>query len=426
MYEKKPTARYRFPVLVCDAHERMSLAVIRSLGRAGYPVHACSPHAYAAGFRSAGTAAHAVCPPAAHRSFVPWLREYCRAHGIRCVVPTEPVLLAIRPVFDEFAARLPMSSDETTVFRGINKFDLFDTLLADGASAAAGGLPPLIKLRRGDAPPTESSLAKLGFPVFIKTDGSYSVDGDSATLRARTAAEAQDLIGQLQRTTDRLVVQGNVPGTGVGAFALRWNGRILAKFMHLRLHEIPSRGWSSMSLSWMNDGIMDDAIARLEQLDWQGVAMMEYRWNPADERFALIEMNGRFWGSLHLPLYAGVDFPALLLDAFRGVMPDETQTTVRDVVCRDAILDLKYTWSRCRSRDVAVIDKLRAVFDYVRNSLDPQVRSTLLFPGDRQVSLFVWWQYVARWFERRRAGSNPDADPGVPQPESIASGTAEE
>ena len=35
----------------------------------------------------------------------------------------------------------------------------------------------------------------------------------------------------------------------------------------------------------------------------------------------LMEINGRFWGSLQLAVDAGVDFPALLLDAAFGASP---------------------------------------------------------------------------------------------------------
>jgi len=41
--------------------------------------------------------------------------------------------------------------------------------------------------------------------------------------------------------------------------------------------------------------------------------MVEYRMNPPTGRFALMEVNGRFWGSLPLALHAGADFPMALV-----------------------------------------------------------------------------------------------------------------
>ena len=55
-------ARADFPVLVLDAHAMGNIAVVRSLGRAGYPVHAVSTRADALGLRSNFAARGEVCP----------------------------------------------------------------------------------------------------------------------------------------------------------------------------------------------------------------------------------------------------------------------------------------------------------------------------------------------------------------------------
>jgi hypothetical protein len=40
--------------------------------------------------------------------------------------------------------------------------------------------------------------------------------------------------------------------------------------------------------------------------------MVEYRVDPQTGSALLMEVNGRFWGSLPLAYYAGADFPYLL------------------------------------------------------------------------------------------------------------------
>ena len=42
--------------------------------------------------------------------------------------------------------------------------------------------------------------------------------------------------------------------------------------------------------------------------------MVEFKWNPNNRTFALMEINGRFWGSLPLAVAAGADFPAMLYE----------------------------------------------------------------------------------------------------------------
>lgn len=49
----------------------------------------------------------------------------------------------------------------------------------------------------------------------------------------------------------------------------------------------------------------------LDHVAWHGVAMVEFKVTPNGTPY-LMEINGRFWGSLQLAIDAGVDFPWLL------------------------------------------------------------------------------------------------------------------
>ena len=53
-------------------------------------------------------------------------------------------------------------------------------------------------------------------------------------------------------------------------------------------------------------------------LRWNGVAMVEFKIDKRDNLPKLMEINPRFWGSLALPIYAGVDYPYLLFQLARG------------------------------------------------------------------------------------------------------------
>jgi predicted ATP-grasp superfamily ATP-dependent carboligase len=58
--------------------------------------------------------------------------------------------------------------------------------------------------------------------------------------------------------------------------------------------------------------VLDAGRRLLDDLDWRGVAMVEYKRDAVSGRPVFMEVNGRFWGSLQLAIDAGVDFPALL------------------------------------------------------------------------------------------------------------------
>ena len=59
----------------------------------------------------------------------------------------------------------------------------------------------------------------------------------------------------------------------------------------------------------------------LGPLGWHGVAMLEFKQDAAHREVFLIEVNGRFWGSLQLAIAAGVDFPYLTYQLAVGERP---------------------------------------------------------------------------------------------------------
>ena len=133
--------------------------------------------------------------------------------------------------------------------------------------------------------------------------------------------------------------------------------------------------------------------------------MLEYRWDPTSDSFRLLEMNARFWGSLHLALYAGVDFPRLLVDAFFGHASEPMLDPTATVRCRNLALEARYLATRLRDRHLGIAAKLACVAEFVWLTVDPRVRSDLWFPGDRR----VWWRQFRQYAASRRRRSRTAA-----------------
>ena len=131
-------------------------------------------------------------------------------------------------------------------------------------------------------------------------------------------------------------------------------------------------------------------------MDWQGVGMLEYRWDPATGDFCLIEFNSRFWGSLHLALYAGVDFPALLVDAYFGHPRDSTPARL-GTKCRLTFPnEVEYVWSCLKDRGLPAFTKVWVVAEFFLLGMDPRVKSDMLYDGDRS----LYWSMFVRAIRR--------------------------
>lgn len=65
--------------------------------------------------------------------------------------------------------------------------------------------------------------------------------------------------------------------------------------------------------------MVDHAVKLLERVKWHGVAMVEFKIERDSGIPMLMEINGRFWGSLQLAVDAGLNFPYLLYQAMQGI-----------------------------------------------------------------------------------------------------------
>lgn len=378
--------RSQFPVLVMEATSTGSLAVIRSLGKAGYPVHAASSDPDADGFYSTFTCRRCCHPGYASPKFLPWLENYVMAEGIAAIIPSESFLLAIRSCFDKFSRLLPIPSDEKLVYAGLSKVDTFAFLQHYGGGVSAR-LPDSIIVERDQTLPKLDVLAALSSPLFLKVDGCYSLANEGGfVVKAADAATALLELPSLLERFHKVIIQGYVSGQGCGVFFFVWDGEIRAEFQHRRLHEVPHTGGaSSLRESWRHDQLLEDARLKIKALGWQGVAMLEYRGDDLSG-YRLMELNSRFWGSLHLALVAGIDFPRLLLDLFLGAAPEPLPAWNDRVKSRLTWPgEAQYLMSVLRDRNLGVGRRFWACPEFILLSIDPRVHSDYFWPGDRRL-----------------------------------------
>jgi protein-tyrosine-phosphatase len=94
-------------------------------------------------------------------------------------------------------------------------------------------------------------------------------------------------------------------------------------FQHRRFKELPVTGGGSVtSISEpLDPQLAEQAVALLRKLNWEGVAMVEFKCDRSQQRSVLMEVNGRYWGSLPLAIGAGIDFPFYEWQLAHGEQP---------------------------------------------------------------------------------------------------------
>lgn len=308
-------------VLVTDGGERAALATVRSLAAAGHVVAVCSPRGRSLAGASRGCVAeHRVPDPlAAPDAYAAAVRALCVSNGIEALIPiSEASALALLP--DE--SRPPgvvIPFPPAHVFRAV-----CDKRGVLQAAADAGIAIPRQRVVERPEDRMTVGVADVAFPAVLKPARSVveRPDGRRKTHVVHVAdwVQLQARLADLPRAAYPVLVQERVRGPGTGIFLLMWDGRVRALFAHRRLREKPPSGGVSVCRESVapDPDLVARAQALLRRLGWQGVAMVELKTEAATGVPYLMEVNGRFWGSLQLAVDAGVDFPALLLDAAFG------------------------------------------------------------------------------------------------------------
>lgn len=395
-------------ILVSDADSIGSLAVIRSLGRAGYRVFACSSQFEPMGFKS-NFASYSETNPGYndYLCFLDWLRNFIKEHAIDAIIPSESFYLAIKPVFSEFAHLLPCSHDANLVYHCLSKYDLFHMYSKSTTpKALRRNLQDYILVDTDKPlPETQSLFEQLGSPLYAKVDAIYSrTDTSGKVCKLVESDNAKQQLGQLASEFRRILIQKHVPGVGVGVFFFVWDGTVKAHFMHIRLHEVPHTGGvSSYRSSWWHSAIYHDALKRIEHLKWNGIAMLEYRWDSITDQFGFLELNSRFWGSLHLALHSGVDFPSLLVDAFLGRPQENMIKFKQNVRCRLTFPnEIQHVWSKLKDKHLLRRTRFLSIIEFFLLSLNPKIYSDMLFAGDRHLYWFSMRIFFLKILKRKK------------------------
>ena len=306
-------------VVVTDGDERAALAIVRSLGRAGSSVHVCATRSrsLAGASRYCSSSSIVANPLSEKDQFVGDVVKLCSRVRADLLFPvSEASLLAILAARDEFDARIPFPAAE--VFENVS-----DKALVLERARTLG--IPVPEQRMITGIPTATEISALPFPVVVKPTRSVPRQGErrrkGTVSYARNAKELVQILQELDSLSYPVLLQERIEGPGVAVSVLIWNGKLRDAFAHRRIREKPpSGGVSVLSEAIPLDArLLSQSASLLETFAWEGVAMVEYKIDSRTGTPYLMEINGRFWGSLQLAIDSGVDFPRLLLEAATGI-----------------------------------------------------------------------------------------------------------
>ena len=388
---------------VTDGDERPALAIARSLGRRGITVIVGEQRPTSLASTSRYCARHVTYPSPYVEcdAFDRFLTSFLARERVDVVMPVTDVTTHAACRNQERLAR-----DCSLAAPPFDAFDLVTNKARLIEHASRCGVPvPRTHVVAG-RPRLNSVVGNVEYPAVVKPV--YSRTRTAAGWVAGAAHYVRSRAELLRVYDDHdylafhtSLIQERVVGPGVGLFVLFDRGRLVADFSHRRLREKPPAGGVSVLSESVpvDPRLRDHAIRLLAPIGWHGVAMLEYKHDQRTGDCVLIEINGRFWGSLQLAVDAGVDFPFLAYQLARGLRPDADLPGRTGVKSRWLLGDLDHVLLRLfRSREaLGLLDgapsAARAVVEFLR-FFEPGLHYDVISGSDWRPFAYEVRQYI--------------------------------
>lgn len=292
------------------------LGIVRSLGRRRIPVCVIDDERSIARFSRYTT--HSVTVPSLReeRQAVEAILDVGHRLGLRgwVLYPTRDETVAAiahhRAVLSE-AFRVPTPEWETVkwAWDKRNTYELADELgIPTPATIYARSVDDLEKVTTNPPFALKPSVKEH---FFYATKAKAWRANDRAELRT-LFLRAQEVVG-----AGDVMIQDLIPGDGCRQFAycaFFKAGQAIGSMVVRRRRQHPAEfGRASTFVETIQLPILEELSQRfLRAINYYGLVELEYKLDPRDGTYKLLDFNGRTWGYHTLGWAAGVDFPYLL------------------------------------------------------------------------------------------------------------------
>ena len=335
------------PCIVLGLETQIGLSIVRELGRAGVPVIGIAHDADAVGLASRFLWRKQVVNPPRSQALIDAIRALGEEVGPCCLIAVSEAnlnwLATHRDAFGRVRPIVPSPEKMAVV--------LDKQLTLQAAREVGIAVPQTVE--SASLTDVRALAASFRFPAVLKWKDPNAIakklSAHGLVLHkaeyVNTAAEFLAAAQRYEPLGEWPIMQTYCPGRGLGQFFYMHEGRALRRFQHLRVAEWPPEGGFSSVCDAValeqHVELQEKSIELLRHIGWEGVAMVEYRWDPTTDQAILMEINGRYWGSYPLALHSHADFALMSYCIESGLGVPDLLAPRAGMRCRMASTELK-------------------------------------------------------------------------------------
>lgn len=304
-------------VLILEGEKPASYAVIRSLHNSGFSITAASHLKFNISRYSIYVNRFVLCPDIDENinEYSEWLINEIKNEKYLTVMSfsdkTTKILSEKKPLLLPYT--LIYQPDFSTVEKVLDKTKTYQL-----AKSLGMNLPEIFEFKGRKV---EELAEELPFPLVLRPKQKiFFIDGKAKYYKVNaknyfwSKNDFLKKIPEIISEPEKYDLMSFIDGPGRGYFTIIHENQTHGDFAHERIREYPiTGGASSLRKSIDFKEIKEISMPLINTLNWSGPIMIEYKYDRKTGKYFLIEVNGRWWGSLPLAIHAGVNFPQILM-----------------------------------------------------------------------------------------------------------------
>src|SRR5258705_2351078 len=238
--------------------------------------------------------------------------------------------VVVFPTHDEQLNLIAQHLGDLQVLAPFPDWDILEQVQSKRAQldrAAAAGVDVPQTQYPETAAEARAAAEEIGIPVLVKPEHSdgFKQRFRRQAFRCETLDEVEDAYTQAEEFG--AMVQELIPGGDdtlytIGSYVAR-DGRPLGIFSGRKLRQTPP-GIGTCRVGeavWVQDAV-DAALRLLEGFGYFGLSQVEFKHDPRDGKFKLMEINPRLWQWHGLAAACGIDLPRIAYADLVGETPN--------------------------------------------------------------------------------------------------------
>jgi predicted ATP-grasp superfamily ATP-dependent carboligase len=157
----------------------------------------------------------------------------------------------------------------------------------------------------------------LQFPLVMRNgrqnDGQAQAHAPWKAAYADNQTQLEELYRSVRDIASNVIVQEYHPGAEDHVQILMHRGEAFMAGEYIGEHHMPLAGGVTVQrVTCRHEPVIQDAVRILKALDWDGIAGVQFHYDPATDKYIFLEINPRFIGGLPTVIMAGFHAPFLL------------------------------------------------------------------------------------------------------------------